>query len=398
MVSIGGGHSALAMLGYTPDALLACLKTGIRGAVEESYQQGFQAGLQTALAGGGLEALAQMTGILPAAGDLSAMQSILGQHSPAELGACTCGSIPQPNVELSGAPAGKGLSKDPPGFPAGSVRTAGGYTVVPEGGTSWKIFGPDQKPGDKPITHVHGDPHVDEKDGTRWDFTKNSDFVLPDGTRINCKTSSEKGYSVSTGLEITNGADRVSVSGVDGRPSTSEVRHDGYEWRAQHLASNPNRDTFRLGGDGDDWFLEKGGKNLGEIKGAHMDHATGAYVQHTDGKGYNIDPNLKPPFGSEAWGNMLRNESIDFIAGRLGLDPQSARDIGSLFHAEHSTSQYMQSLETLAAYAGPFGGLKMLFDGPGEAFNAVSNMGDALNSLMSLNRDLHLRRAMHFLA
>jgi hypothetical protein len=162
------------------------------------------------------------------------------------------------------------------------------------------------------------------------------------------------------------------------------------------MASNPNRDTFRLGGKGDDWFLERGGQNLGKVTGAHMDAATGTYVQRTDGKAYTIDPNLKPPFGSQAWGNMLRNESIDFISGRLGLDPASARQVGQLFHAEHSTSQYQQALERMSAFMGPFGGLNQLFRGPGEAFNAVSDMGNALNSLMSLDRDLMLQRSSYF--
>jgi hypothetical protein len=388
-MNIGGG-SIFSALGYTPEAMLTVLRSGIRSAAEQGFGMGLQAGLAL---GGGLNALAQMGGIMPGAGELSSMMSMLGQFSSTQLQGFGAGAIPRPDVELSGPPAGKGLTKNPPGFPEGSTRTAGGYTIVPEGGTTWKIFGPDQKPTDKPITRVWGDPHVDQKDGTRWDFTKNSDFVLPDGTRINCKTSSEKGYSVSTGLEITNGADRVSVSGLDGKPTVSDIKHDGYEWRAQHQAANPNRDTFRLGGDGDDWFLQRGGQDLGKITGASMDSKTGAYVQKTDGQPYRIDPNLKPPFGSEAWGNMLRNEAIDLIAGKLGLDPNSAKQIGQMFHAEHSSTQYTQALQTLASYAGPFGGLNMMFRGPGDAFKALGNMSDALNSLMSLNRDLLLQRA-----
>src|SRR5690606_19714641 len=91
--------------------------------------------------------------------------------------------IPSPGIAHSGASAGKVLTKDPAGWPQGSVQTAGGYTIVPEGkDAAWSVYAPGQKPGDKPNTRIWGDPHVDEKDGTRWDFTKNSDFVLPDGT------------------------------------------------------------------------------------------------------------------------------------------------------------------------------------------------------------------------
>lgn len=384
--------STLSILGYTPEAMLATLKNGIR----EGYGRGFQDGLQAGMGLGGMGQMGGLMGLMPSAAEMGSMMGLLGQFSSTQLQGFGVGSIPSPQMQMAGPPAGQGLQKDPAGWPAGSVKTAGGYTVVPEGNTSWKVFGPDQKPGDKPITHVHGDPHVSEKDGTRWDFTKNSDFVLPDGTRINAKTSSEKGYSVTTGLEITNGADHVSVTGVNGKPTTSDVKFDGYEWRAQHLAENPNRDTFRLGGDGDDWFLERGGKNLGEITGAHMDNKTGAYAQEVNGQPYNINPNLKPPFGTESWGNMLRGESLDYIASRLGLDPATARSIGQMFHADHSNTQYDNALAQLAGFNGPFGGLNMLFQGPGAAFQAVNSMANAFQSLMSLNRDLMMQRQQNF--
>ena len=34
-----------------------------------------------------------------------------------------------------------------------------------------------------------------------------------------------------------------------------------------------------------------------------------------------------------------------------------------------------------------------MFEGPGEAFKALGSMSDAMNSLMSLNRDLMLQRS-----
>jgi hypothetical protein len=293
--------------------------------------------------------------------------------------------VPRPHLDRSGPPAGQGLAKDPPGWPKGSVRTAGGYTVVPEGNTSWKVYNPGQKPTDKPATHVHGDPHVTEKDGGRWDFTKSSDFVLPDGTRIAAKTSSETGKSVTTGLDITNGADRVSVSNLNGKPNVGDVTHDGYEWRARHLASNPARDTFKLGGDGDDWFLVKNGQNQGEITGAHYDGKTQTYQQHTNGKPYTVDPNLRPPIGSDAWGNMLRDQSLDFIAGQMGLPPWAAQHVGEAFHLDHSTTQLMNNLQRLAPYSGPFGGLYGMAFGFQGAFDAMGGMADAMNSLASLH-------------
>src|SRR5688572_19066000 len=85
------------------------------------------------------------------------------------------GCLRAPQMDMGCAPTGQGLSKNPAGWPQGSVRTAGGYTIVPEGkDQAWKIYGPQQGPDDKPLSRVWGDPHVDEADGQRWDFTKSS--------------------------------------------------------------------------------------------------------------------------------------------------------------------------------------------------------------------------------
>ena len=298
-----------------------------------------------------------------------------------------CGCIPQPEPQHSGAPAGKGLSKNPAGFPTGSVRTAGGYTIVPEGkSAAWKIFGPGQKATDTANTRVWGDPHVNEKDGTRWDFTKNSDFVLPDGTRINCQTTSEKGRSVSQGLTIANGADKVNITGLNGsKPATGEVTNDGYQWRAQHLASNPTRDTFRLGGDKDNvkWFKE--GKGL--ITGAHYDSKTQTYQQKTDGKQrYHVNSGMRPPVGSNAWGNQLRGEITDHLA-KMGMSPQHAKLFGSYMALDHYGSQ----LENM--FGGQqFGGMGGCFGSWNQGYGAVGNMGDlVLGQAMAQQQSLGFR-------
>lgn len=249
------------------------------------------------------------------------------------------GCIPKPQVQHAGAPAGKGLTKDPEGFPAGSVRTAGGYTIVPEGkSAAWSIFAPGQKATDKAHTRIWGDPHVDEKDGTRWDFTKNSDFVLPDGTRINCQTTSETGQSVSKGLTIANGMDRVDITGINtNKPETSRVTPDGYQWRAKHLATNPNRDAFHLGGNDKDvqWFRERNNRMDGLITGAKLDKAVNGYEQTVDnGKAYWVDPKLRAPVGSPAWGNQLRSHFADQHA-KSNMSPQYAEQFGNFMLRDH---------------------------------------------------------------
>jgi len=294
--------------------------------------------------------------------------------------------VPQPQIGLSGPPAGSGLSKDPTGWPKGSIQTAGGYTVVPNGRTNWSIFAPGQKPSDKPNTYIHGDPHVTEKDGTRWDFTKSSDFVLPDGTRIAAQTSSESGYSVTTGLTIANGADKVSVTGVNGSPKTGNITHDGFEWRAQHMAKHPSRDTFRLGGSGDKihWFKESGGRDHGLITGAKYNGAKKRYEQVTAGdKSYWVAPEMSPAMGSAAWGNQFRSEVTDLVSSQM-LPPQLSALFGQFIQANHSATAYEQQLLGSGL---PMGGMLGIgFNSFSHAQDALAEMGDTL-----LNRhNLHL--------
>src|SRR5688572_20456016 len=59
---------------------------------------------------------------------------------------------------------------------AGVITTPGGYKIEATSQFEWKITGPDGK-----TTRVWGDPHVAEGDGGKWDFKRNSTFVLGDG-------------------------------------------------------------------------------------------------------------------------------------------------------------------------------------------------------------------------
>ena len=171
-------------------------------------------------------------------------------------------------------------------WPDNSFRTAGGYTVVFDGNKqSMKIFGPDQKPGDTPLVNVWGDPHVYEADGTKWDFTKDSDMVLPDGTLIAMDTTSETGRSYLDNVTIVNGNDRIDISGIrSGKPTAGTFSTDGEAWRAQHAATrHAGWSTYQMGsrpGEAVTFNLLVGGTDRGEITSAR--YAGGAYVQNTN--------------------------------------------------------------------------------------------------------------------
>lgn len=151
-------------------------------------------------------------------------------------GGCCAPPQPQDSAHPSGSMTTDG----------GVITTPGGYKIEATGQFEWKITGPDGKE-----TKVWGDPHVAEGDGGKWDFKRNSTFVLGDGTRVNVNTApfGDKGMTVTSGLEIISGNDRVTISGIDkGKGVVGEITQDGYA-HANSFAG----DVFVMGNETDDW-------------------------------------------------------------------------------------------------------------------------------------------------
>jgi hypothetical protein len=328
-------------------------------------------------------------------------QMTRGSQRPIDMPGCGC--IPQPRPDLSSAPAGRGLSTTPTdGWPQGTVTTAGGYHIVAEGNTNWNIYGPTQKPGEQANTRVWGDPHVVEKDGTRWDFTgtkgldgqTGNDFVLGDGTRIFARTSSDQGHSVTTGLEIVNGTDHVSVGGVNGgKPEVGPIQQDGYEWRAQHVALAGDRSTFHLRGDADHqhWLKETRGNVEGVVTGAH--DAGGSYQQDIDPTMKNVELgwDMRPPIGSRAWGNALRGSVDDRqanfwgqVGGQFGVLPALQNAFG--IHGNHINGEFRSDLRDM------FGGWGSIFPNSGYGFNVMSMFRELMMSDNEYQRSLQYGR------
>ncbi len=132
---------------------------------------------------------------------------------------------------------------------ANIVTTPGGYKIESTGKFDWKITGPDGK-----VTEVQGDPHVREGDGGKWDFKRNSTFVLGDGTRVNVTTTPYgNGATVTQGLEIISGNDRVTISEMDkGKGKISDITEDGFS----HSNSFGGNDVFVMGTETDDWSFQ----------------------------------------------------------------------------------------------------------------------------------------------
>ena len=306
---------------------------------------------------------------------VNANPGVAGSGFTQSASAATAGSnsawscFPVPSREQSAAPSGVGLSKASE-FGANAIRTAGGYTIVPEGkDQAWSIYSPGQKPGDTPTSRIWGDPHVQEADGTKWDFSKSSNFKLPDGTNIAVKTTAEEGHSFSAALDITNGADRVQISGIENnKPTVGAITHDGYEARA----SQTDKDTFLLGGDSKNvkWFKQDAtGDISGEItSGKYVDDAKGGHYEQvvdTNSK-FVVDPGLRPRVGSEAWNNMVRDEVIDLVRQRTGAGSTAAQFVAIGSHAsdvvQHQSNEAARRIEQFGRRLSSFVNMFRLFN------------------------------------
>ncbi|HAA55123.1 MAG TPA: hypothetical protein DCE42_10210 [Myxococcales bacterium] len=165
----------------------------------------------------------------------------------------------KPPVQTTPAPAKPNLTQfqqDPPGY-----ETPGGYKIVAEGkDAAWKIIDPEGAE-----TRIWGDPHVHESDGGKWDFKKQMTFGLPDGTKITVKTTPPRknGYTVSQSIDIMNGDQRATISGIDkNKPETTGIKND--RWAVD--AATKDGDVAILGGDGNDWYLSGKSEIVGSEK------------------------------------------------------------------------------------------------------------------------------------
>jgi hypothetical protein len=145
----------------------------------------------------------------------------------------------------------------------GKITTPGGYTIEQLGQFEWKITGPDKKE-----TRIWGDPHVEESDGGKWDFKKNTEFVLGDGTRIDvtCKPYGN-GATVTGQLDVVFGDSHVRVTDIDkGKGKVGDVTMDGNEALFQFGLQGV--DHVEMGKTSADWNFEGreiiGSENQGE--------------------------------------------------------------------------------------------------------------------------------------
>jgi hypothetical protein len=261
----------------------------------------------------------------------------------------------EPSPSDSSHPAGS-LKVDDKGV----ITTPGGYKIEATGQYEWKITDKDGKSE----TRVWGDPHVAEKDGGKWDFKRDSTFVLGDGTRINCQTAPWNNMTVTKGLEIISGNDRVCVTDIDkGKGKVGDITKDGFS----KVNSFGNKDVFVMGTDADDWTFNGkeiiGSNNGGDSFKLGKDMAPGEVAPLVEKNKAN---------GSEFFTKMYNQIAQMFDALIKGMGPGG----------KMPDMSNMKFPELAPESAGAFqkNGLDMIK----KSFEAVSLMFQALQKIMDL--------------
>jgi hypothetical protein len=136
-----------------------------------------------------------------------------------------------------------------------TVRTGDGYAVRAAGrGTGWSITSPDGK-----TTQIAAGQEAHESDGGRWRFSGRGSFVFG-ANKVTVETKSQgSSPSVASRLTVYNGAERVTIVGLDGdRPTILALTSDG----RQHDDGLSDGTSFYREGTmrGESWSIVENGK------------------------------------------------------------------------------------------------------------------------------------------
>lgn len=153
------------------------------------------------------------------------------------------------------------------------VISHGGYTVEMKDTTVY-IYDQDGKV----VTHIHGDPHVDEGgDGKDdWHFGEDSTFILPDGTKICLDTEPNAGGEwLISKVDVLGGEDHFHYDGKT--PAT--MTEDAAEWDAAHAdrSKDVSAGVFALQ-ENNQWALQGADGNFYDVK----NESWGQYLSDRD--------------------------------------------------------------------------------------------------------------------
>lgn len=255
---------------------------------------------------------------------------------------------------------------------ANLIETADGYRFS-LGDNRVAIDWPGRTNDGAPETLIQG-RNVNEGDGTTWK-AENGNYILPNGAMFTLAYDGDR----IAGLTLVHGDSKVNAN-LNGNPQIGAVTGGGYDYRNQAVEKNVDRNTYRMGGFNDKvddldvtWNLERGGRNVGRMGSGDTVDANA---------GYTVDPELKPPFGSQDYERMLRSEIEDLYAtlsGQMqsaGVDTASARDASSsALSASGLYDQYAQALQqSQGARGDTFGGMTSYYPQLDAAMAALNQL------------------------
>jgi hypothetical protein len=292
----------------------------------------------------------------------------LQERMQGALSSPTCGCH-HPEPTDSSHPAGS-LKKDDNGV----ITTPGGYKIEATGQYEWKIT----DPNGKATTRVWGDPHVDATsgDGTEahdFDFKRPTSFVLGDGTKIDVSVKPYNNMTVTSGLQITNGNDRVEISNIDqGKGKVGDITHDGF----QHVNDFGKNDVFVMGKDASQWTSQ--GKEIVGSENGGDSFKLGADVKPTltgplaqtpgaDPKGGGVNP------AANNWAQKILSDVAQLLKDIMPAVSNRPQFPGQNPYVPGAGQQYNRDNH---------------LRGLGDAFRQVGQMLQIMSQLMSLTQQI----------
>lgn len=293
-------------------------------------------------------------------------------------------SVPSPANSRRFAPAGRGIVTD---RSDNVIETTDGYRFEFDG-NQVKIDWPGRTGDGVGETTFVGN-NAFEADGTQWK-AQDGNFVLPNGAMFTLDFDDDGKINNFT---LVHGDSRVDVSGIgDGKPRIGNVRDGGYDFRMQRVESGVNGPTYRMGGTNDgystrdiQWNVEQYGYDLGAASSGGIDPFAG----------YVVDPNLRPPFGTEDYERMIRAEIEDVrsvISGNAqaaGASDAYGDQIADYMLGSSGTyDRYANELqESYVSRNGAFAGLPNVYGDFNQAMMALQQLMEQWMAALGMQND-----------
>lgn len=190
--------------------------------------------------------------------------------------------------------------------------TSGGFKIVTNGNAQDVKF---YYPNGKLMTHIHGDPHVDEynEQGQKtggWHYADDSTFILPDGTEVVMNSmvwNGNKNIMVNRGIYVKDG-DKVAAFGLE----FGEGRNNS----ASDVEEGDTLSLRFLDVDASEWDAAVADLNSSGKRNGVFAHVNGqwAKLSAADGNFYDLQ--------SETWAAYLARQGNDLLieGGAVGVN------------------------------------------------------------------------------